>query len=205
MQTVEKPARRSQAERTEQSDRLMLDAATDLIIEVGTQKTTLKDIGERAGYSRGLANARFGSKDQLFLVLSERCRRRWLRSLNDASAGRSGRDLLISRLDATLGFSETHPKEGRIMYILWFESVGTESKINKKLAEFHRAARADIKRIVLDVNMISGPNANERADRYASRFIATLFGLCYQWLVDEDAIDLGANLEDMIEEIVRQF
>ena len=39
----------------------MLDAAEALILELGTQATTLKGVGERAGYSRGLAQARFGS------------------------------------------------------------------------------------------------------------------------------------------------
>jgi len=53
---------RTQAERTAISDRAMLDAAIDLILEHGTDKTTLAAIGEKAGYSRGLATYRFGSK-----------------------------------------------------------------------------------------------------------------------------------------------
>ena len=49
-----------QAERSALSDKLMFDAAVQLINERGTAKTTLKDIGEVAGYSRGLASYRFG-------------------------------------------------------------------------------------------------------------------------------------------------
>ena len=41
----------TQAERTAISDRAMLNAAIDLVIEHGTEKTTLAMIGEKAGYS----------------------------------------------------------------------------------------------------------------------------------------------------------
>ena len=58
--------RLSQAQRTELSDARMFDAAVALIVEQGTEKTTLKSVGERAGYSRGLAGARFKSKTGLF-------------------------------------------------------------------------------------------------------------------------------------------
>jgi len=59
-------SRRTQAERTALSDARMFDAAMQLIVEQGTHATTLKAVGERAGYSRGLASSRFGSKDALF-------------------------------------------------------------------------------------------------------------------------------------------
>ena len=47
----------------------MLAAAVDLILEHGTDKTTLAAIGEKAGYSRGLATYRFGSKAGLYDTL----------------------------------------------------------------------------------------------------------------------------------------
>ena len=47
-----KNGRRTQAERTALSDQKMFEAAIKLFIEKGTQKTTLKEIGEMAGYSR---------------------------------------------------------------------------------------------------------------------------------------------------------
>jgi len=47
----------------------LLDAAADLIAEGGYEAMTLAAVGERAGYSRGLVTARFGSKDQLLEAL----------------------------------------------------------------------------------------------------------------------------------------
>ena len=63
---------RTQAERTAISDKAMLDAAIELILEHGTDKTTLAAIGEKAGYSRGLATYRFGSKAGLYDEVTRR-------------------------------------------------------------------------------------------------------------------------------------
>ena len=52
----------TQDERAARSDARMGDAAVSLICERGAAGTTLTDVGMRAGYSRGLASARFGSK-----------------------------------------------------------------------------------------------------------------------------------------------
>ncbi len=57
--------RLTQAERTEISDMKMLDATVDLIVSRGPSATSLKEVGLKAGYSRGLASQRFGSKDNL--------------------------------------------------------------------------------------------------------------------------------------------
>ena len=68
----------------------MFDAAIELINERGTQKTTLKEIGELAGYSRGMANYRFGSKDGLMLELFERFDERWKAHLDNYIGEASG-------------------------------------------------------------------------------------------------------------------
>ena len=47
------PEANTQAQRTALSDQRMFEVAIELVNERGTAKTTLKDIGEGAGYSRG--------------------------------------------------------------------------------------------------------------------------------------------------------
>lgn len=196
-----KVRRGSHAERTELSDQLMLDAATQLILDVGTGNTTLKDIGERAGYSRGLANARFGSKDALFIRLAERCREKWISELRSAAEGKTGQDVLLSRVDAMIQFAEGHPKDARVMYILWFESVGAQSDMSASLARFHARARLDIKTLVLNLSASKTAEAETRADQYALRFCGLIFGICYQWLVSPDAVDIQKTLEGLKDQI----
>lgn len=58
-------ARRTQAERRAQSDDRLLEAAAAIIAEEGYMAATLERVGERAGFSRGLASRKYGSKDGL--------------------------------------------------------------------------------------------------------------------------------------------
>src|SRR6218665_3470496 len=61
--------RRTQAERVAESDRRLIEAAIRLIARVGYTHTTLESIGVEAGYSRGLVQHRFGSKERLLAEL----------------------------------------------------------------------------------------------------------------------------------------
>ena len=59
------PKRRSQAERRAESEHRLLDAAAQIIATEGYLAATLERVGERAGFSRGLASRKYGSKDGL--------------------------------------------------------------------------------------------------------------------------------------------
>src|SRR5438045_7954367 len=63
--------------RSERSTKALLRAAGDLVAEGGYQSMTLATVGERAGYSRSLATARFGSKGKLLEALVEEIVVRW--------------------------------------------------------------------------------------------------------------------------------
>jgi AcrR family transcriptional regulator len=52
----------AQERRRNEAEQRLLDAAAELIGEIGPAAVTLANIGERAGYSRGLATHHFGSK-----------------------------------------------------------------------------------------------------------------------------------------------
>lgn len=58
-------ARRTQAQRREESERRLLAAAAEIIAAEGYLACTLERVGERAGFSRGLASRKYGSKDGL--------------------------------------------------------------------------------------------------------------------------------------------
>ncbi|MGX1099891.1 TetR/AcrR family transcriptional regulator [Amorphus sp. MBR-141] len=59
------PARRTQQERREQTERKVVAAATALIAERGSRALTLAEVGEAAGYSRGIVSHHFGSRENL--------------------------------------------------------------------------------------------------------------------------------------------
>lgn len=64
--------RRSQRERSEESDNRLLTAAADIIATEGYAAATLERVGERAGFSRALASRKYGSKDGLIEAVIHR-------------------------------------------------------------------------------------------------------------------------------------
>jgi AcrR family transcriptional regulator len=188
--------RRTQAERTALSDQRMFEAAIRLIIERGTQKTTLKEIGELAGYSRGLANYRFGSKDGLMLELFARFDERWKEHLNAYIADKAGIAGIKAAADALRDFLQLESDYMRAMYILWYESLGHESEIRTRLADHHRIYREDATRWI-ERGIENGEiNPAVNAEQFAVQYCAFIFGTVYQWLVNAEALDLDALFRD---------
>src|SRR5690242_21175267 len=58
-------ARRTQRERREETERKVLAAATALIAQHGSRALTLAEVGQAAGYSRGIVAHHFGSRENL--------------------------------------------------------------------------------------------------------------------------------------------
>ena len=56
------PARRTQEQRRAETERRVLDAAIELIAGNGSHSITLAQVGEAAGYSRGIVHQHFGNR-----------------------------------------------------------------------------------------------------------------------------------------------
>ena len=193
---TEKNGRRTQAERTALSDQRMFNAAIELIIDRGTRKTTLKEIGEKAGYSRGLANYRFGSKDGFLLELFARFDERWKRHLDSYIDGKQGIAGIKAAADALRDFLKLEPDYMRAMYILWYESLGHESEIRSRLADHHRVYRDDATQWIRRGIETGEIDPEVDAEQFAVQYCAFVFGTVYQWLVNADALDLDALFDD---------
>lgn len=197
LQKAKKPRarRRTQAERTALSDARMFDAAMQLIVEEGTHATTLKSVGERAGYSRGLASSRFGSKDALFGQLVLHFNTSWTRELANKVGEQTGAQACLAALRAVEGFISSHTGYMKAMYILWFESISSHTDVRTHLAAYHQIYRNDVAHWVKE-GMASGEiQSDVDADCYAFGFCSFIFGTIYQWLVAPESVDLAKQFE----------
>ena len=188
--------RMSQAERTAASDRRMRDAAIELICSKGAHNTTLKEIGELAGFSRGLASNRFGSKEQLFARLVSEFNYQWRTELGLSVGGRTGIPALLAALDAVERFLIDQPAYIKAMYVLWYESIASHSEIRKKLAVYHRRYREDITRWLQQGMAQKLVRSDIVPERFAVQFVSFIFGTIYQWLVSPDAVDVSQAFKD---------
>ncbi|MGK0500239.1 MAG: AcrR family transcriptional regulator [Oceanicoccus sp.] len=194
--------RKTQAERTALSDKKMFEAAIELINEHGTQKTTLKEIGERAGYSRGLANYRFGSKDGLMLELFERFDVRWKEHLQNYVANQSGLAALLQASSALRDFLKKESGYLRAMYLLWYECLGHESDMRRLLTEHHDVYRHDAMRWIEEGIAAGEIKAVTDPVQFAAQYCAFSFGIVYQWLVNSKALDLDAVFTNYIDNTI---
>ena len=178
--------RRTQAQRSALSDERMTAAAVELIAARGVARTTLAAIGEAAGYSRGLATHRFGSKAGLLRHVIKRVSREWLRRLDLAVGDKVGLAALEAALDTQLGFIRDAPNDVRTMYLLWFQSIEPDAEYRPNVAEVHRQQRQAVAAWVAE-GQARGLVAAAASPRHvAEYFCAAGAGLVFHWLVNPE-------------------
>lgn len=190
MTDAQVPALNKHQKKNETSTRAMLDAAAELIVEGGLDALTLAAIGERSGYSRGLASARFGSKAGMIEALIERIAYRWReRNVRPAERSATGLAATVTFFDAISTQIERDDKHLRALYTLMFEAVGPDDMIRQRIADLQRnqlESFADLFRR----GMADGTVRDDiDPDQEAMLASAALRGAAFQWMVDPARID----------------
>lgn len=187
----------TQAERTAISDRAMLDAAIELILMHGIEKTTLAAIGERAGYSRGLASYRFGSKAGLLDAVCKSISRRWLDYLRDGVGEKIGIEAMSAALDAFFNFISDSPKDAQVLQILYCGAGSPQSEYRETSASIHQRQQNDVADWVRAAQAVGKIRADADAKSVAAQYIAYVSGMTYLWLISPESIDFRKANEDM--------
>jgi len=173
----------TQVERTALSDERMADAAVALICERGAGATTLTEVGLRAGYSRGLASNRFGSKAGLWAFLVRTIGEEWLTELHDAVDGTAGLETIHAALDAHCRFLLESSARTRAFYVLWFESVGPDPELRALIAHAHARRQRDVEEWITSGIEHGSIPADVAKTVVAEQFCASIVGIVYTWLV----------------------
>lgn len=189
-------SRRTQAERTAESDQRMLRAALKLIGQRGYRGTSLAAIGEEAGYSRGLVNERFGSKDGLLWVLIKNMMRAYRRDVRASEASLSGVDKLCSILDAHRRAVDLD-EPIRALYALMFEAMGPIPQLQPEFQKLHQGFRSDIEKTLREGIAAGVIRADVDPKAQAVLLLGTLRGIAFQWLLEPDAFSLDAAYAEL--------
>jgi|TARA_B110000879_G_scaffold119695_1_gene158966 AcrR family transcriptional regulator len=197
-----KALRLTQIERKEISDAKMLEAAVDLIVERGAAQATLKDVGERAGYSRGLAGYRFGNKAGLFDFVLRSVGDEWLAELTEVTEGKCGYEAIAAALDAHIQFCEQAPKHVEAFYRLWFESLAPESQLKTVILGIHRRRRADVIRWIEQGVEDGAVSPAADVELIADHFTASVSGIVYHWMSDPDNLNEMRALHNGLKQVM---
>jgi AcrR family transcriptional regulator len=196
--------RRTQAERSALSDRKLTEAAMHLLVRHGIQGTTVHAVGEMAGYSRGLATHRFGSKAGLFANVLQVASVDWLKRVQAAVGKRIGTDALCAAIDAADQFFRERPEEVRAMYLLWFLSIDPSSDYKSNLANVHNAQRRDAANWIRAGQAAGVVDPSLEAERVAEQYVASMAGIAYQWIANP-AMPITLMFRQLKEDLVARL
>ena len=201
---IARTERRSQAERRDEAEQRLLAAAVRLVAERGLERTTLSDVGEAAGYSRGLPAHYFGGKSGLIVTLAAHLIELFGRALDRAERHGPGLDRLLGAAAFYLDSAGKDPTRTRALFVLLGEGL-SNALVTDRLAELNaRSARG------FEVNLRAAIAAGEaRPDidpkSQAILILAALRGAVGQWLLAPDAIDLAALRDEFVASLRRSL
>ncbi|MET0473364.1 MAG: TetR/AcrR family transcriptional regulator [Mycobacterium sp.] len=124
------PVRRTQSERRAETRRRVLDAATALVAQHGSRAVSLADVGNAAGYSRGIVNHHFGSKARLLEALIEHTQ-----NFDVPTDAPNGLGRLTAIIETYLGTVRQRSPSSEAFLKLWTESAGAEPSLQAMFVE----------------------------------------------------------------------
>lgn len=185
------PARRTQAERTATAQRRMIRAAIELIGEQGYSRTTLAEVGKRAGYTGGLVSHHFGSKEGLLEKLLDRVAHRFYEDqILPAVDSHEGLEALDRTIDVYLRELRLRPERMRALYVLMGEALGPLASLRDAFAKLNEGYRSSVRTRIeqgIEAGLI---RRDVDAAAEAAVIVSMLRGAAHQWMIDPDCFDL---------------
>ncbi|MEM9557139.1 MAG: TetR family transcriptional regulator [Acidobacteriota bacterium] len=133
---------RKTKEETEQTRRRILDVALDVFAETGYTRSSLQDIADRAGFTRGAVYWHFKNKADLFAALGDDIEGESIEAFEDLSRLRNRQDLQRVLCDY-LARLETDERFGTFSRVVWYRTEWVE-----ELEPLLRSSRHELRDLV---------------------------------------------------------
>lgn len=187
-----RPERRTHAERREEAERRLLEAALEIVARRGSVRMTLAEVGEAAGYSRGLPAHRFGSKAGLVHALAGYIGERFGQQREKGPKPEPGLDAILGNIHFYFSRKGDAFTATRALLVMMTESCmepGTD--LRQEVAAYNRSALAWFEQHIrtgIERGQIAADNDPAVT---AVILLGAMRGVMLQWLVD-DRIKLAA-------------
>jgi AcrR family transcriptional regulator len=179
--------RLTQEERTDLSGRRMIECAVELVVERGVTGTKLTDVGLRAGYSRGLAAMRFGTKAGLLGHVARHVTSNWITHLRLAVGPKTGLAAVLAAIDAQEEAIVETPAEMRALYAIFFQSSDPSAEYRVDVARTLTAQRRDLANWLREARDAAEIPSDVDPARIAGQVLSSMIGIVYQWIMDPAA------------------
>lgn len=185
------PTRRTQAERRADSEQRLIQASVELIVEQGLEKTSLADIGRRAGASHAAVNHRFGSKDELVERIIEVATEYYASQAVQRVGNHTGLEALLDVCDLYLDLVVGANPLGRVHVVLWSEAVSQDASRRTAQQSWDRQFRDFAATLIQDGIAAGTVRPDVPIAETALTIVGALRGISMQLMLDE-----GVSLSD---------
>ena len=193
----------TQPQRLEISGRRLLEAAVELIAEKGWEATTAAEIGRRAGYSRAMVHARYGSKDAildtLFLIEYEK---RLSPALDPDS---SGLQQALAHFDRIEQLYTEDRDLLRAMFVLTFEAIKETSPARPRMRRWLKRGAHTVEAGLRNGIRDGSVRPDIDVARAVNDFGGAVFGIAYQWIVQAYPYDMAQEMAYVRERLIRDY
>ena len=200
--TAPRPRRRTQAERREEAERRILDAALQVVARRGSVRMTLAEVGEVAGYSRGLPAHRFGSKAGLLRALAAYIGERFREQREAGPPRKPGLDSIRRSINVYFSRTDQSWTSTRALLVMMTDGFMESSELRENMMAYNRSALSFFEQQIR-LGVARGeipPDADPKIT--AVILLGAMRGVMLQWLSDNE-IDL-LEVRDRLLAIVDQ-
>lgn len=190
------PPRRTQRERAAQAGQALLDAAETLFAERGVDQTSLADVGQLAGYSRGLANHHFGTKAALVDQLAQRIQAQFVGG-SAAKLDEPGFDAVAVLSQLTEDYLRAmigYPRTTRAFFVMWGAAMPSEAALRPVFATDDERFRSGVEQMLRAGQRDGSVAAAVDPASTATVLTGMLRGVAAQYQIAPDAVDLPAAI-----------
>ena len=197
---TDRPARRTQEQRRAETERRVLDAAMALIARSGSRAVTLAEVGEAAGYSRGIVYHHFGSRERLLEAVVDEAQR-----FDVPAYGGDGLDYLARIVEAYLRNVVRRTPSARAFLQLWGEAIAADPVLAplfaRRDADFRQLLANVVRQGVADGSI--RPDANPAAA--AVLILALVRGTGLQLIAQPPVRNVPALIREATRSVRRAF
>ncbi|MBM7061731.1 TetR/AcrR family transcriptional regulator [Pseudomonas sp. UL073] len=193
------PVRRTQTERRAEAEQRLLLAARKIVARKGWVGMTLAEVGEEAGYSRGLAAHHFGNKAGLLRALAGFVNTQFMDMVDAEVPQRShGLAVLKGFVSVYLGRRDNEWTNTRALLALMAEAVTEDSETVQILAEYNRSVQEYLARQVRTGIANGEIRAGVDPLATAALILGAMRGMMLQYLLDPPAVDLAVFQQQLL-------
>jgi AcrR family transcriptional regulator len=199
--SARKRSRRTQEERREEAERRLLEAAVRIIAKSGVETFTLADVGEAAGYSRGLPAHYFQTKSGLLAAVIGYLVDHYFRRATFQGRQRITIDDIVAEVSSFMEVAKKNPLAAKA-----FMAAMAGAVTNPTLAEVAQNHNADVI-AKYEEGILNGIKHGEidsgiRAHSWAIMLVAATRGIVAQWLIHPKKVNLDLLREDL-DQVIR--